>query len=62
MLTALLALIALGIIVHASGGLQNLWGTANRTLATNGGQAGATSGATGTAGAAAGAAVTPSSH
>ena len=61
MLTALLALIALGIIVHASGGLQNLWGTANRTLATNGSQTGATSGATGTAGTGEGA-VTPSSH
>ena len=51
LLTALLSLIALGIIVHASGGLQNLWGTANRTLANSGGQSGTTS--TGAAGAAA---------
>ncbi len=50
LLTALLALIALGFIVHASGGLQNLWGTANRTLASTG-QTGATT--TGAAGAAA---------
>ena len=67
LLTALLALVALGLIVHASGGLQNLWTTANSTLASNGngGNSGATgTGATGTTGAASGsgAAVRPSGH
>lgn len=65
LLTALLCLIALGVIIHASGGLQNLWTTANSTLASNGVNSGTTgTGATGATGTAAGsgAAVTPASH
>jgi Flp pilus assembly pilin Flp len=42
LLTALLALIALGIFIHVSGGLQGLWGSANSALAT-GGSSGVTS-------------------
>jgi Flp pilus assembly pilin Flp len=34
LLTALIALIAFGIFYHFSGGMQNLWGNANTTLAT----------------------------
>ena len=34
LLTALLALIALGIFWHVSGGMQALWGNGNSTLAT----------------------------
>ena len=33
LLTALLALIAAGIFIHAAGGVQNLWSVANQTLA-----------------------------
>ena len=33
LLTALLVLIAAGIFVHASGGIQAIWGTANTSLA-----------------------------
>ena len=44
LLTALLAIIALGVIIHVSGGLQNLWGTANSTLATSGGTGGTSTG------------------
>jgi len=41
LLTALIALVAVGIFVHFSGGMQALWGAANTTLvagnsATNG--------------------------
>jgi Flp pilus assembly pilin Flp len=32
LLTALVALIALGIIIHASGGMQAVWGGANTSL------------------------------
>jgi Flp pilus assembly pilin Flp len=45
LLTALLALIALGIILHVSGGLQGIWGTANSTLATSGGSGSTITGA-----------------
>ncbi|MDR3703594.1 MAG: hypothetical protein P4L56_28350 [Candidatus Sulfopaludibacter sp.] len=45
LLTALLALIALGIIVHVSGGLQGIWGSANSTLAASGGQGSTSTGA-----------------
>ena len=34
LLTALVALIAVGILIHASGGMQALWGGANQSLAT----------------------------
>jgi hypothetical protein len=34
LLTALLVLVAGGIFVQASGGIQAIWGTANTTLAT----------------------------
>jgi len=33
LLTALIALIGLGIFYHMSGGMQDLWGTASNTLA-----------------------------
>jgi Flp pilus assembly pilin Flp len=32
LLTALIALIAFGVFYHMSGGIQDLWGTANSTL------------------------------
>jgi len=32
LLTALVALIAVGILVHVSGGMQAVWGTANTSL------------------------------
>jgi Flp pilus assembly pilin Flp len=34
LLTALILLIGLGIFYHIHGGVQDLWGTANSTLAT----------------------------
>ena len=34
LLTALVALIGLGIFIHLSGGLQNLWNMGNTTLVT----------------------------
>ena len=34
MVTALLALIALGIFIHVSGGLQNIWGNAGSAIAS----------------------------
>jgi hypothetical protein len=52
LLTAAVALIALGIIIYAAGGVQNLWTSANQTLAT---------GNTATAGSGAGGAQ-PSGH
>jgi Flp pilus assembly pilin Flp len=33
LLTALVALVALGIIIHVAGGFQAIWGSANTTLA-----------------------------
>ncbi len=45
LLTALLALLVLGIIVHVSGGLQGIWDTANSTLATSGGSGSTSTGA-----------------
>lgn len=45
LLTALLALIALGVIIHVSGGLQGIWGSANSTLATGGGGGSTSTGA-----------------
>jgi Flp pilus assembly pilin Flp len=33
LLTALIALVAVGILVYFSGGMQALWGSANTTLA-----------------------------
>ena len=32
LLTALIALVAVGVFVHFSGGMQALWGSANATL------------------------------
>lgn len=43
LLTALVALIALGIIWHTAGGIDGIWGGANSTLAT--GNSGNTTGA-----------------
>lgn len=34
LITALVALAALGLYVHLAGGMQDLWSTANSTLAT----------------------------
>lgn len=39
LLTALVALIALGILYRVSGGMQNLWTTANTTLGSGNGAA-----------------------
>ncbi len=36
LITALLALVALGIFIHVSGGVQNIWGTAGSTMANAG--------------------------
>ena len=47
LLTALIALIALGIFYHVSGGIQGLWSSTNTTLVA----ANATTGTQGTAGA-----------
>jgi Flp pilus assembly pilin Flp len=47
LLTALIALVALGIFYHVSGGFQGLWSTSNTTLVA----ANATTGGQGTAGA-----------
>ena len=54
LLTALIALIALGIIVHLSGGLQGIWGTANGALASGGSSTGTTSTGSGAAAASTG--------
>jgi Flp pilus assembly pilin Flp len=35
LVVALIALIALGIIVHVSGGIQGIWNTANNTMANS---------------------------
>lgn len=46
LLTALVALIGLGILIHLSGGMQALWGGANTSLvAGNSAISGASSGA-----------------
>ena len=34
LITAFVALAALGIFIHLSGGVQNIWGSAGATLAT----------------------------
>jgi Flp pilus assembly pilin Flp len=36
LVTALLALVALGIFIHVSGGMQNIWGAAGSTIANAG--------------------------
>jgi Flp pilus assembly pilin Flp len=46
LITALIVLIALGIIWHVSGGIQGMWDTANTTLVN--GNSNAASGAAGT--------------
>jgi len=46
LITALIALIALGIIFHVSGGLQGMWSTADTAL-VHGNAASATNGAAG---------------
>jgi len=45
LLTALIALIALGIFVHVSGGIQGIWTTAGTTLAAGNTASGAISAA-----------------
>ncbi len=34
LITAVIALVALGIFIHLSGGMQSIWNTAGTTLAT----------------------------
>jgi Flp pilus assembly pilin Flp len=46
LLVALVALIGLGLLTHFSGGIQNIWNSANQTLASG---SSATSGQTGAA-------------
>lgn len=41
LMTALIALIALGIFYHASGGMQNMWTSANTTLVAGNSASGA---------------------
>jgi Flp pilus assembly pilin Flp len=36
LVTALVALLALGIFIHVSGGVQNIWGAAGGAMATAG--------------------------
>jgi Flp pilus assembly pilin Flp len=47
LLTALIALIALGIFCHVAGGIQGMWSTAGTTLATANTTNGANSSTTG---------------
>jgi Flp pilus assembly pilin Flp len=51
LLTALVALIALGVFIHLSGGIQNLWNIGNGTLVSGnsvaGGSAGGANGSSG---------------
>jgi Flp pilus assembly pilin Flp len=56
LLTALVALVAVGILIHFSGGMQALWGTADTALVA--GNAASSGGTTGDAGSAA----SPGSH
>jgi Flp pilus assembly pilin Flp len=48
LMTALIALVALGIFVHVSGGFQNIWASGNSTLVA--GNTAATTNAAGGAG------------
>ena len=47
LLAALVALVGLGLFLYASGGVQNLWTTANSTLANGNGVSVSGGGATG---------------
>lgn len=47
LVTALVALIGLGLFLYVSGGVQNLWTTANTTLATGNAVSAGGGGATG---------------
>ncbi len=38
LITAFVAIVALGIFIHVSGGIQSIWGTAGTTLATGNSQ------------------------
>jgi hypothetical protein len=44
LLTALVALIALGVFIHVTGGIKNLWNIGNTTLVTGNSVAGGTNG------------------
>ena len=44
LLTALVALVALGIFYHVAGGMDGIWGTANSTLAAGNTNNGASTG------------------
>ena len=48
LLTALVALIVLGVYIYASGGVKNLWSTANTALGNGAGTAVGTSAGEGT--------------
>jgi Flp pilus assembly pilin Flp len=48
LLTALVALVALGIIIHLSGGMQAVWGGANTSLTAGNAAISGSPGATGT--------------
>ena len=48
LLTALVALIGLGLFLYVTGGVKNLWTTANTTLATGSAVSGSSGGANGT--------------
>ena len=50
LLVALVALIALGLMAHFSGGLQGIWNSANTTLATGNSSSGGSSGGSSAAG------------
>jgi Flp pilus assembly pilin Flp len=50
LLTALIALVAVGVFVHFSGGMQALWGTANATLVAGNSATGAATSSTGAGG------------
>lgn len=54
LVAAFIALVALGLYLHVSGGVQDLWSTANSTLVSGTGASGASSGASTGAGSTAG--------
>ncbi len=49
LITAFIAIVALGIFIHLSGGIQSIWGSADTTLATGNGTPAATTPATASA-------------
>jgi Flp pilus assembly pilin Flp len=47
LMTALVALVALGIFIHAAGGIQAIWSNANSTIAVNTNNGAGTAGGSG---------------